>query len=303
MVPQTILSLGPVPHFDRRTFSRGDALDSQMPSIDRTAETKASRKDRSHANGRGPREARATTRGREWASTVFRIPSFIHRGGERLAMSSSFPVARFPALPLSREKEADPLYKEAVASRSDEPSDDALIARICTNDNDALGMLFRRYARLVWSIAERIVRDKAEADDLVQEVFLLIRRRAPAFDSAKGTARSLIVHMTYQRAISRRRYLNARHCQAPKEMEEHAANLAAPSARLYDESIEAHFGRECLRKALEEMSEDQRETLRLYFFEGYTLDEIAARLGQSAANAKHHYYRGLNKLRKHMPKV
>jgi RNA polymerase sigma-70 factor (ECF subfamily) len=217
-------------------------------------------------------------------------------------VSSSFPAARFPALPLSKEKAAtDPLHKD-TAVRTQEPSDEELIARIRENDNDALGVLFRRYARLVWSVAERIVRNKAEADDLLQDVFLLIQRRASVFDRSKGTARSLIVHMTYQRAISRRRYLNARHCQAPKEVEESAVNVAAPAARFYDESIEAYFGRERLRKALDEMSEDQRETLRLYFFEGYTLEEISARLGQAAGNVKHQYYRGLDKLRRYMPR-
>jgi RNA polymerase sigma-70 factor (ECF subfamily) len=153
----------------------------------------------------------------------------------------------------------------------------------------------------VWSVAERIVRNRAEADDLVQEVFLLLQRRASVFDSARGTARSLIVHMTYQRALSRRRYLNARHGQASKEAEKQAAKIAAPAAPRYDESFEAHFNREQLRKALSEMSEDQRKTLRLYFIEGYTLREIAEKLGQTAGNVTHHYYRGLQKLRRHLP--
>jgi len=56
------------------------------------------------------------------------------------------------------------------------------------------------------------------------------------------------------------------------------------------------------RKALDEMSEDQRVTLRLFFFEGYTLQEIARRLGQSIGQVKHHYYRGLDRLRRHLPK-
>jgi RNA polymerase sigma-70 factor, ECF subfamily len=219
-------------------------------------------------------------------------------------MSSSFPAARFPTLPLSKEKEAsvEPIYKDTRAP-AEEPSDEALIARICNDDNEALALLFRRYARMVWSIAERILRNEAEADDLVQDVFLLISRRASVFDSSKGTARSLIALMTYQRSFTRRRYLNARHCQAPVAAEERAANAAAPSVPFYDQSIEAHFGRERLRKALEEMSEDQRETLRLYFFEGYTLGEIAAQFGQSAGNVKHHLYRGLDKLRRNMPKL
>jgi RNA polymerase sigma-70 factor (ECF subfamily) len=215
-------------------------------------------------------------------------------------MSSSFPAARFPTLPLSKEN-ADEALVEKRPQAPTEVSDDSLITQISTGDQEALGILFRRYSRLVWSVAERIVRNTAEADDLLQDVFLLIQRRASVFDSSKGTVRSLIVHMTYQRALSRRRYLNARHYQAPREAEEDAANIVAPAARFYDESIEAHFGKERFRIALEQMSEEQRETLRLYFFEGYTLEEIAERLGQSRGNVKHHYYRGLDKLRREMP--
>ena len=77
-------------------------------------------------------------------------------------MSSSFPTTRFPALPLGKEKEgADPLYKDASVVRpSDEASDDMLIARICAHDSDALGLFFSRYARLVWSIARRILQNR-----------------------------------------------------------------------------------------------------------------------------------------------
>ncbi len=217
-------------------------------------------------------------------------------------MSSSFPTARFPAIRLSQEKADSRPVAEATAQGPKELADELLLAQISTGDQEALALLFRRYARLVWSVADRIVRNKAEADDLLQDVFLLIQRRACVFDSSKGTARSLIVHMTYQRALSRRRYLNARHCQAPTEAEEHPTKIAAPVVLFYDESIEAHFGREGIRQALNDLSEDQRKTLRLYFFEGYTVDEIASRLGQSVGSVKHHYYRGLARLRRCLPK-
>jgi RNA polymerase sigma-70 factor (ECF subfamily) len=214
---------------------------------------------------------------------------------------STSAAAGFGSLSVPNEKAVAPRGAADRNQGSSEVSDESLLVRIATSDQEALAILFRRYARMVWSIAERILRNEAEADDLVQDVFLLISRRASVFDSSKGTARSLIALMTYQRAFTRRRYLNARHCQAPIEAEERAAKAAAPALPLYDQSIEAHFGRERLRKALDEMSEDQRETLRLYFFEGYTLGEIAAHLGQSAGNVKHHYYRGLDKLRRNIP--
>jgi RNA polymerase sigma-70 factor, ECF subfamily len=218
-------------------------------------------------------------------------------------MSSSFPAARFPVLPIRKDREAtDPLYKDTVAP-NEELADDTLIARICADDPEALGLLFRRYARLVWSIGRRILGNNEEADDLLQDVFLFLRRKASAFDSAKGTARTLIVHITYQRAISRRRHLTSRHFYASKEFEEenpkHSPSQATPP---YDESLEAHFGREGLQKALADLSPDQRETLRLHFFEGYSLEEIALHVGQSYENVRHYYYRGLGKLRRQIPK-
>jgi len=214
-------------------------------------------------------------------------------------MSSSF-TARFPTLPLSKKKGSETTYKDTAASQTSEPSDETLIARICASDNEALGLLFHRYARLVWTVAERIVRNKAEADDLLQDVFLLIRRKASAFNGSSGSVRSLIVHMTYQQALSRRRYLNLRNGQAHEQPEGRITAIGAPNTQLYDESIEAHFGREQLREALEELSTDQRRTLELFFQEGYTTAEIAERLEQSVGQVKHHYYRGLEKLRKRL---
>jgi RNA polymerase sigma-70 factor, ECF subfamily len=224
--------------------------------------------------------------------------------GKEINVSSSFPAARFPALMPSKEQgEAKATYP----LDSPEPasgvalSDESLIARIRSEDQEALAILFRRYARLVWSIAERIVRDKGEADDLLQDVFLWVYRKASVFDSSKGTPRSLIVHMTYQRAITRRNYLAARHGRTPHEPRAKATPAIAQSTPLYHESVEAHYGREGLRRALDEMSEDQKRTLQLYFFEGYTLAEIAEEMGQALGNVKHHYYRGLQKLRSHLP--
>jgi RNA polymerase sigma-70 factor (ECF subfamily) len=217
-------------------------------------------------------------------------------------VSSSFPAARFPALPLSKEKEAaHPIYKDTkTAGHSEEPSDETLIERIRSNDDEALTLLFRRYARLVWSIAQRIVRDRGEAEDIMQEVFLTVHQKSSVFDASKGPARTLIIYMTYQLAYKRRRYLNGRHGHYSCRLDESRQNSEVVTASFYDESIEAHFGRERLREALAALSELQRETLRLYFFEGYVLDEIAAKLEQSIGNTRHHYFRGLDRLRRHL---
>jgi RNA polymerase sigma-70 factor (ECF subfamily) len=215
-------------------------------------------------------------------------------------MSSSFPAARFPALPLGKEQEVIAPLDQAEARATEEPTDEALVARICVDDSDALGLLFDRYARLVWTIARRILQNNEEADDLLQDVFLLVRRRASVFDTTKGSVRSLLVQMCYQRAFSRRRDLARQNFYTSAEVTENVAVEKPTScAQPYDETLEARLGKTALKRAREDLSLEQRETLRLCFYEGHTLEEIAAHLGQSYGNVRHHYYRGLAKLRKH----
>jgi RNA polymerase sigma-70 factor (ECF subfamily) len=215
-------------------------------------------------------------------------------------VSSSFSAAGFPALPRGKEQEVVAPLDRNESRTTEESPDEALIARICVDDSDALGLLFDRYARLVWTIARRILQNNEEADDLLQDVFLLVRRRASVFDPSKGSVRSLLVQMCYQRAFSRRRDLARQNFYASAELNENVV-LAKPTSctPLYDESIEARLGKTALKKAREDLSVEQRETLRLCFFEGHTLEEIAVRLGQPYGNVRHHYYRGLAKLRKH----
>jgi RNA polymerase sigma-70 factor (ECF subfamily) len=181
-----------------------------------------------------------------------------------------------------------------------ETSDETLMTRIQSGDQGALGFLFKRHGRLLRSIAGRILKDTAEAEDLVQDLFLFIQRKCGIFDGSKSSVRSWIVQMAYQRAIERRRYLAARQFYAHTEIESRGHEVVGKTTTESDYSAEVVFGRNGLEKVLEDLSEDQRETLRLHFFEGYTLREISEKLGQTRANVRHHYYRGLERLRKEM---
>ena len=214
-------------------------------------------------------------------------------------VSSSIPAARFPAVPLENRKAISESFSESETSQTGVVSDDALVARIRTDDAEALGLLFDRYARLVWTIARRILRNNEEAEDLLQDLFLLVRRKASAFQPSKGSVRSLLVQMCYQRAFSRRRDLARRNFYSDRSVTETGAIAArSPFFPPYDEGLEARIGRSTLQEAFEDLSIEQRETIRLCFFEGYTLEEIAGELGLSYGNVRHHYYRGLAKLRK-----
>jgi RNA polymerase sigma-70 factor (ECF subfamily) len=176
--------------------------------------------------------------------------------------------------------------------------DETLIASICLGNNDALAPLFRRYASLVRATALQVLRDAAEADDLLQDIFLLIHRLCRTFDPAKAPARFWILQMTYRRAISRRRYLNSRHFYTRVEFEELSGEATSPpSPRSEDPADQIVAGLD-LQKLFGSLSEDQQKTLRLHFVEGYTLEEIAKILGQTVGNVRHHSFRGLERLRK-----
>ena len=181
-----------------------------------------------------------------------------------------------------------------------EISDEALMAGVCDGDKEASASLFRRYARVVRGVAYRVLRDASEADDLLQDIFILIHRLCGTFDSSRGSARFWILQMTYRRAISRRRYLTSRHFYTHLDLDEAADRVGdVPANSGRDNSVDGILERkEAWESLLAELSESQRQTLHLFFFEGYTFDEIAAHLGQTVGNARNHYYRGLDKLRK-----
>ena len=181
-----------------------------------------------------------------------------------------------------------------IPIRLAELADETLMDQVSRGGQDALSLLFRRYARLVRAVAYKILRDESEADDTLQEVFLFIHRKSKLFDSSKSSARSWIVQVTYHRAIDRRRYLQSRHFYTQVDLEDVARELGDDG---YKSAIEA-LEHEGVRRLFEALSENQRQTLQLYFFEGLTFNEIAAKLGQTRGNVKNHYFRGLDKLRK-----
>src|SRR5207245_10262052 len=78
-------------------------------------------------------------------------------------------------------------------------------------DISAHGFLYGRDARAVYSVCARIIRDAAEAEDLVHEVFLALYKRCASFDANKGTARSWLLQLTYHKCFDWRDYLRARH--------------------------------------------------------------------------------------------
>lgn len=183
----------------------------------------------------------------------------------------------------------------AICSPLEDQTDEDLLLHVNKGNKEALSILFHRHARHVFNVAQRILRDSSEAEDLLQELFLFVFQRAQLFDPAKGSAASWIIQMTHHRAIDRRRYLNSRQHYHSQELNE--SHLQGSSGQV---SINEVAGRVLLHRLREELSPEQRQILELHFFEGYSFREIAGKMDLTLGNVRNHYYRGLERLRSYV---
>ncbi|HTX40997.1 MAG TPA: sigma-70 family RNA polymerase sigma factor [Acidobacteriaceae bacterium] len=214
-----------------------------------------------------------------------------------MSLSSSNSSERMLPAQLLWTKEGNPRSDRApdgAALRS--LSDETLLTQLKGRDPEALAEIFRRYSSLVFGVGFRILRDAGEAEDLVQEVFLFLYQKAELFDAGKGGARAWIVQAAWHRSLDRREYLHRRSFYSGTDAGILSDTLVGRED--VEEALASQLNRERLREAFRNLSDRQRLTLELFFFEELDLREIAARLDESFENVRHHYYRGLQKLRK-----
>ena len=148
-----------------------------------------------------------------------------------------------------------------------------LIRRLAKGDATALGEFFDRYAGRALGLALRIVRNRTEAEDVVQEVFVQVWRQASRYDPARGNPEAWVCTMARTRALDRLRWRAARR--------EDSSESAPPR-------VEAPATEDALavRQALGDLSVEQRRALELAYYEGLTQSEIAHRLGEPLGTVK-----------------
>jgi RNA polymerase sigma-70 factor (ECF subfamily) len=198
-------------------------------------------------------------------------------------------------LPLMRVKRVLASEQPEHMATSIAPTDEELLGRIQKRDESSALTLFHRYNKLAFSVGLRILQDEGEAEDLVQETFIRLCSEANSFDREKGSARTWIVQMIYRRAFDRRAYLHRRQFYRGTDAAEHTNTVVG--GRSPEEDIIDRLTVQQLKTAFNELNERQRETLKMFFFEGLKLAEIAERTGEDVKNVRHHYYRGLERLR------
>jgi len=176
------------------------------------------------------------------------------------------------------------------------PSDDEAMARLRAKDAKGLDTLFERYSRIIFGIAIRILQDYGEAEEVVQEVFFSLFQKAKLFDPSKGTAKAWITEIAFRRALDRKSYLDRRGFR--RGIEVGCLDDTLMGETDLDAEIGAKLSRALLQQAFQELPEVQRRTLELFYFEGLELREIAVTLQETWENVRHHFYRGLERLRK-----
>jgi RNA polymerase sigma-70 factor (ECF subfamily) len=172
--------------------------------------------------------------------------------------------------------------------------DDQLLSNIKQGCSVCFEELFRRYCRQAYSVAFRILRDGAETEDIVQEVFLSIFLEQERFDPARATMRTWILQFAYFKALLRRRYLNVRNFYKQEEISETTEMRRNHPGTFGLTSTEwARY----VESGIAKLNPKQRQVIELVHFEGYTLQEAAGNLRESLANTRNYYYRGLKALR------
>jgi len=179
--------------------------------------------------------------------------------------------------------------------RSQALSDAMLLADICSGCRNCFSQLFRRYYSAVFASAFNILRDRSEAEDVAQEVFLSILQKREQYDPCRGQIKSWILHFAHFKALTRRRNLRLRQMFVFNEIEDIEEIHRRPKWQAYRmSSVE---WTQFVEKGLVTLTAHQRHAIELIHFEGYTLLEASGIMEEGLSNIKNHYFRGMKILR------
>jgi len=160
---------------------------------------------------------------------------------------------------------------------------------------DALTVLFERHSALIFRIARRILRNDAEAEDAVQQVFLDVFRAADQFEPEKSCFKSWLLMFAYHRTFNRRRRLRSCGFYDSDSIED------VPQALIQGASRPLRFAANdaviLVDQLLRRIQPRQRRAIELTYYEGLTAEQASQVTGESVRVVRHNLYRGLEKLR------
>jgi RNA polymerase sigma-70 factor (ECF subfamily) len=171
-------------------------------------------------------------------------------------------------------------------------NDVALLSAIGARDEVALAQLYDRYRAILFGLVMRILNNREEAEDVLQEVFLQVWRKAEDFDENRGRPFTWLVTLARSRGIDRLRTLAARERVAE-------AGAREPSEEISDAATDAFKSeqRGLVSDALAKLPDEQKRPIMLAYFEGLTQSEIATNLGAPLGTVKTRMRTGMIRLR------
>lgn len=178
----------------------------------------------------------------------------------------------------------------------DDPGREILKQRllaVARGDRAALGDLYRRTSAKLFGVCLRILQDRSEAEEVLQEVYLTVWRRADGFDAARGSPITWLVTIARNRAIDRLRAAGGSRRAEPLE----SADAVADEAPLASAIIEASDERRRLDRCLDELEPQHARAVREAFLDGFTYEELAGRMGVPLGTMKSWIRRSLMRLR------
>lgn len=173
-------------------------------------------------------------------------------------------------------------------------SDDRMLDLLARGEPEGVEMLYDRYSGLAYTLALRVLNDSGAAEDVVQEAFLSIWRRASTYRSDRGSLRTWVCSIVHHRALDR---LRGRAGRARQDVALEHAPVAVTSVSDTWDRVADELEREEIHKALVELSVEQRETIELSYFGGYSQTEISELMKVPLGTVKGRTRLALRKLR------
>lgn len=172
--------------------------------------------------------------------------------------------------------------------------DEELVLLIARRQQDALGLLYDRYIRLVYAVALRITGDRETAEEVVQDVFQNVWQSAIGFQAARGNVANWLLGITRHRAIDVMRSKRERSRAREQAL---APNVPFGSESDVEDEVTLRLQRATIREALGALPDTQRQAIELAYYGGLSRSEIASQLGEPLGTIKTRLRLGLLKLR------
>lgn len=176
------------------------------------------------------------------------------------------------------------------------PTDEELMSAICDGSELALELLYERYHRYAFSLAYRILHDPAAAEDIVQEAFLAIWRKADSYQKQHGSVHSWLQAIVHHRAIDKIRSSAHREQQCTSLQADYEHDPASAEPELWEQAWHDEQSR-LIRAALNQLPAEQRQVIELAYFGGYTHTEISEQWNIPLGTVKGRMRLGLQKLK------